>query len=194
MSYAGEQRAREPEVQLRPPERPAQSPRMAPEPRIEPRWQDPTVQTERTKDPQQQQQQQQRQVSERRLAFAEARERMMRERHDAAWWDHRYQRIVRAGTGYYFLDAGWWYPAFGYDLTADVYPYEGPIYAFGDMKPDQEIVAIQQRLQADGYYSGSITGVLDSTTQAAIAKFQAADGLLSTGAIDQPTIEALGLA
>lgn len=235
MSYAGEPRAREPEVQLRPAERPALLPRVAPEPRIEaeprvetaprpgtyeasqrreleaatarqsaeepsrraeqnnrapiePQWQDRTVQPERAKDPQQQQQ-----ASERRLTFTEARERMIRERHDAAWWDQRYQRVVRAGAGYYFFDTGWWYPAFGYDSTADVYPYEGPIYAFGEMTPDQEVAVVQQRLEADGYYSGSVTGVLDSTTQAAIAKFQAEDGLLPTGAIDQPTIEALGL-
>jgi hypothetical protein len=48
-------------------------------------------------------------------SFTEARKQMSRERHDRAWWDQRYQRIVRASTGYYYLKAGYWYPAFGYD-------------------------------------------------------------------------------
>lgn len=120
--------------------------------------------------------------------------RRKRERHDRAWWNKRYNRIVRAGTGFYVFDEGYWFPALGYDPDADIYAYEGPIYALEDMTPDQEVAAMQARLEVDGYYSGSITGVLDSVTQQAIAKFQADSGLLATGAIDQPTIEALGLA
>ena len=136
----------------------------------------------------------QEQTTQSRLSFDEARTRMTRERHDRAWWNERYNRIVRGGTGFYVFDEGYWFPAFGYDPDADIYAYEGPIYALADMTPDQEVAAVQERLEADGYYSGSITGVLDSVTQQAIAKFQADSGLLATGAIDQPTIEALGLA
>lgn len=143
---------------------------------------------------QQQQRIAQEQTTPGRLSFDEARARMTRERHDRAWWNERYNRIVRAGTGFYVFDEGYWLPALGYDPDADIYAYEGPIYALGNMTPDQEVAAVQERLEADGYYSGSITGVLDSGTQQAIAKFQADSGLLATGAIDQPTIEALGLA
>lgn len=135
----------------------------------------------------------QEQTAERRLSFAEARERMAYEQHDRAWWNERYNRIARAGTGYYAFSEGFWFPAFGYDPEFDVYPFDGPIYAVGDMTPDQEIAAIQTKLTQAGYYSGSITGVLDTATQQAISQFQTANDLLATGAIDEPTVEALGL-
>lgn len=149
--------------------------------------------TQSEKEQQQPQRTDQGQTTQRRLSFDEARMRMTRERHDRAWWNERHNRIVRADTGFYVFDDGYWFPAFGYDPDADIYAYEGPIYAVDDLTPDQEIAAVQERLETDGYYSGSITGVLDSVTQQAIARFQAANGLLATGAIDQPTIEALGL-
>jgi hypothetical protein len=136
---------------------------------------------------------QQVETTQQRPTFAEARQRMSLERHDRGWWEQRYNRIVRAGSGYYFFDAGYWYPAFGYDPQFDLYPYDGPIYAVGDMSPDQETAAIQMKLAQAGYYSDSITGVLDSTTQAAIARFQTDHDLFATGAIDEPTAEALGL-
>jgi hypothetical protein len=136
---------------------------------------------------------QQQETTQQRLNFAQARERMPREQHDRAWWDQRYKNIVRAGTGYYFLDAGYWYPAFGYDPEANTYAYDGPIYATADLTPDQEIATVQTTLKAVDYYSGSITGVLDTTTLAAITRFQTANGLLVSGAIDQPTLEVLGL-
>ena len=164
----------------------------------EARPQEPGIPQPRQKQATQPQQQQprtdQEQTTQRRLSFDEARARMTRERHDRAWWNERYNRIVRAGTGFYAFDEGYWFPALGYDPDADIYAYEGPIYALDDMTPDQEVAAVQEWLQADGYYSGSITGVLDSVTQQALAKFQADKGLLATGAIDQPTIEALGIA
>lgn len=118
---------------------------------------------------------------------------MSRERHDRAWWEKRFNGIFRGGTGYYYLDGGYWYPAFGYNPEVDTYASEDPIYAITDLTPDQEIATVQTALQADRYYNGSITGVLDTTTLEAIANFQADNGLLVTGAIDQPTLEALGL-
>jgi peptidoglycan hydrolase-like protein with peptidoglycan-binding domain len=48
-------------------------------------------------------------------------------------------------------------------------------------------------LQDTGYYLGSITGSLDTETRAALANFQRDYGLPITGAIDEPTIETLGL-
>jgi hypothetical protein len=139
------------------------------------------------------QRQQQETTPQQGLSFSEARARMPRERHDRAWWDQRYKNIVRAGTGYYFLDAGYWYPAFGYDPDVDTYAYDGPIYATADLSPDQEIATVQATLKADGYYNGSTTGVLDMATLTAITEFQTANGLLVTGALDQSTLETLGL-
>ena len=44
-----------------------------------------------------------------------------------------------------------------------------------------------------GYYGGLITGSLSVETRAALANYQRDQGLLITGAIDEPTIESLGL-
>jgi peptidoglycan hydrolase-like protein with peptidoglycan-binding domain len=64
----------------------------------------------------------------------------------------------------------------------------------GDLTPDQVIANVQKALQADAIYTGPINGVLDSATRNAIEKFQTENGLSAVGAIDKPTIEALGLA
>jgi peptidoglycan hydrolase-like protein with peptidoglycan-binding domain len=91
------------------------------------------------------------------------------------------------------LDAGYWYPALGYDPFNNYYDYDGPVYTYGNLLPDQVIANVQEALQEAGYYGGPITGSLNVETRAAIANFQRDYGLLITGAIDQPTIESLGL-
>jgi len=55
------------------------------------------------------------------------------------------------------------------------------------------IVNVQAALQEAGYYGGPITGSLSVETRAALANYQRDQGLLITGAIDEPTIESLGL-
>jgi len=55
------------------------------------------------------------------------------------------------------------------------------------------IANVQVALQDAGYYFGPITGSLSVETRAALANFQRDQGLIITGAIDQPTIETLGL-
>jgi peptidoglycan hydrolase-like protein with peptidoglycan-binding domain len=44
-----------------------------------------------------------------------------------------------------------------------------------------------------GYYLGAVTGSLSVETRAALVNFQRDYGLIVTGAIDEPTVEALGL-
>jgi peptidoglycan hydrolase-like protein with peptidoglycan-binding domain len=95
--------------------------------------------------------------------------------------------------GYYYWDNGYWYPALGYDPNYS-YDYDGPIYAYGNLLPDQVIANVQTALQQDGYYSGPITGSLNAATQAAIANYQRDSGLVVTATVDQPTVESLGLA
>ena len=85
------------------------------------------------------------------------------------------------------------YPALGYDPNYS-YAYDGPIYAYGNLLPDQIIANVQTQLQQDGYYSGAITGSLDAATQAAIANYQRDQGLVVTATVDEPTVESLGLA
>lgn len=127
------------------------------------------------------------------MNYAAAFRRHHRERHDHAWWRSHYATIVFAGGGYYFLDAGYWFPAWGYDPLYDSYDYDGPIYTYGDLLPDQVIINVQRALQQLGYYSGGLTGSIGPTTRAAIASYQQDAGLTVTGAIDAPTVEALGL-
>jgi peptidoglycan hydrolase-like protein with peptidoglycan-binding domain len=55
------------------------------------------------------------------------------------------------------------------------------------------ITNVQVALQNAGYYFGAITGSLSVETRAALVNFQSDYGLPITGAIDQPTVETLGL-
>ncbi|PYJ24728.1 MAG: hypothetical protein DME91_07615 [Verrucomicrobia bacterium] len=114
--------------------------------------------------------------------------------HDGGWWVSNYPNIAYFYPlgGWWYWDAGYWYPAWGYDPYA-YYPYDGPIYGYGDVTPDRIIVNVQVALQRDGYYAGSIDGSLGPQTRAALAAFQADHGLAVTSAVDRPTIRALGL-
>jgi hypothetical protein len=116
-----------------------------------------------------------------------------REWHDRNWWKRNCNTIVFVNSGYYFLDAGYWYPAWGYDPLNSYYDYDGPIYTYGNLLPDEVIANVQVALQDAGYYFGAVTGSLNVETRAALANFQRDYGLPITGAIDQPTIETLGL-
>ena len=113
--------------------------------------------------------------------------------HDRNWWKQNCNTIVFVNSGYYFLDAGYWYPAWGYDPVNSYYDYDGPVYTYGNLLPDQVIANVQEALQDAGYYFGAVTGSLNVETRAALANFQRDYGLPITGAIDQPTIETLGL-
>ncbi len=116
-----------------------------------------------------------------------------RQWHDRGWWRSHFNIIVFVNSGWYFWNAGYWYPAWGYAPYA-YYPYDGPIYGYNHLTPDQVVVDVQQQLQRDGYYAGPIDGVLGPMTRQAIAAFQADHGLAVTSAIDEPTLATLGLA
>jgi hypothetical protein len=123
----------------------------------------------------------------------EAFRRHWHESHDRNWWHNHCESIVFVNTGYYFLDGSYWYPAYGYDPLQSYYDYDGPIYTYSNLLPDEVIANVQTSLQDAGYYYGPITGSLSVDTRAAIANFQRDYGLPITGAIDEPTVEALGL-
>jgi peptidoglycan hydrolase-like protein with peptidoglycan-binding domain len=72
--------------------------------------------------------------------------------------------------------------------------YDGPIYAFNNLEPDQVVANVQAALQELGYYHGPIDGVLGVATREAIANYQRDHGLYMTSAIDEPTLAALGMA
>jgi Putative peptidoglycan binding domain len=128
-----------------------------------------------------------------RPSYSDAFRRHWHEWHDRDWWHNHCDTIVFVTSGYYFLDGSYWYPAWGYDPLQASYDYDGPIYTYGDLLPDEVIANVQVALQDAGYYLGTITGSIDVETRAALANFQRDYGLPITGAIDEPTVETLGL-
>ena len=110
--------------------------------------------------------------------------------HDRDWWRSHQARIVFGVGGWYYWNAGYWYPAWGYDPNA-YYAYDGPIYGYNDLPPDQVIADVQEALQQQGYYQGEVDGLLGPPTCAAIADYQRDHGLYITSALDSPTLQSL---
>jgi len=133
------------------------------------------------------------QTGRNRFSFSDALRRNRHEWHNCNWWKQHFTTIVFVNSGYYYLNAGYWYPAWGYDPLNNYYDYDGPIYTYGNLLPDEVIANVQVALQNAGYYFGAITGSLNVETRAALANYQRDQGLFITGAIDEPTVEALGL-
>ena len=115
-----------------------------------------------------------------------------RQWHDRGWWRSHCDRIVFVNNGWYYWNAGYWFPAWGYAPSV-TYVYDGPIYAYNGLSPDQVTVNVQEQLARAGYYDGPIDGLLGPMTREAIAAYQADNGLAITSAIDEPTLATLGL-
>ena len=114
--------------------------------------------------------------------------------HDRWWWHAHHPHIIFISGGWYYWNAGYWYPAWGYDPAAAYYPYDGPIYVGASAKPaDQVIADVQAILQQQGYYHGEVDGLLGPRTREALATFQRDNALASTATLDQPTLQLLGL-
>ena len=113
--------------------------------------------------------------------------------HDQNWWHSHHNRIVFVFSAPYFWNAGFWYPAWGYNPSA-YYAYDGPIYAYNSLPPDQVIANVQAALQQQAYYQSEVDGLLGPLTREAIAGYQRDHGLYETSSIDQPTLESLGMA
>jgi hypothetical protein len=127
-------------------------------------------------------------------SWAEAARRYRHWHHDRYWWRSHYPRVILIGGGYYFWDAGWWYPAWGYDAAYSNYAYDGPIYGpDSDVSPQDTISSVQQALQEAGYYSGAVDGLLGPQTRQAIAAWQRDHGLAVTSVIDAPTLRSFGM-
>jgi hypothetical protein len=115
-----------------------------------------------------------------------------RQSHNRDWWHHHYNRIVFVDSGWWYWNAGYWFPAWGYDSSSS-YPYDGPIYGYSNVGPGQVVVNVQTQLARDGYYTGPIDGALGPMTRQAIAAYQADNGLAVTSTVDEPTMASLGL-
>jgi hypothetical protein len=114
--------------------------------------------------------------------------------HDEGWYRSRYHRVELIGGGYYFFNNGYWFPAWGYSPSAQYYAYDGPIYAGQHAEPPDKVIAdVQGVLQQMGYYTGEVDGLLGPLTREALTAYQADQGLTQTAAIDEPTLDSLGM-
>jgi hypothetical protein len=114
--------------------------------------------------------------------------------HDQGWYHSHYQRVELIGGGYYFFNAGYWFPAWGYSPSEQYYAYDGPIYAGHHAEPPDKVIAdVQGVLQQMGYYTGEVDGLLGPLTREALTAYQADQGLTQTAAIDEPTLDSLGM-
>src|SRR6266568_3543418 len=70
--------------------------------------------------------------------------------HDQNWWHSRYHNnIVFVFGAPYYWNAGYWFPAWGYSPNA-YYAWDGPIYGYNHLPPDQVIANAQATLQSLG--------------------------------------------
>lgn len=126
-------------------------------------------------------------------SWEEARRHRHRDHHHRDWWRSHFTRFALFGSGYYYWDSGYWYPAYGYDSGYNTYAYEEPIYGYNNLAPGQVIANVQTELQRLGYYRNAVDGLMGPATRAAIANYQRDNGLSITSAIDEPTLDSLGL-
>jgi Putative peptidoglycan binding domain len=114
--------------------------------------------------------------------------------HDQGWYRTHYNRVELIGGGYYFWNNGYWYPAWGYNPSAQYYAYDGPIYVGQHAEPPDKVIAdVQAVLQQMGYYRGEVDGLLGPLTREALTAYQTENGLATTAAIDEPTLDSLGM-
>ena len=113
--------------------------------------------------------------------------------HDQGWWHSHYgNNIVWTFGAPYYFSSGYWFPAWGYAPNA-YYAWDGPIYAYNRLPPDQVIANVQAALQQQGYYHGEVDGLIGPLTRGAIADYQRDHGLYTTSTIDEPTLQSLGM-
>jgi len=155
---------------------------------------------------QQQQQQQQRQRQAQRvrrskpnpvpasvMSYSSALQRCQRERHNRNWWSQHFAVIVLVGGGYYYFDSGYWFPALGFDPNYEAYDYDGPVFTYVNLLPDQVILNVQRALADLGDYNGALSGSLSAATRYAISAYQQDNGLVVNGVVDAPLVYSLGL-
>jgi Putative peptidoglycan binding domain len=127
------------------------------------------------------------------INYAMALQRYHHVRHTRFWWRQHFATIVLCAGGYYYFEAGYWFPAWGYDPNYEAYDYDGPIYTYGNLLPDQVILNVQRALTELGYYAGPLSGSLSPATRYAISAYQQDNGLVINGIVDGPLVYSLGL-
>jgi len=114
--------------------------------------------------------------------------------HDRNWYHSHFNRVELIGGGYYYWNNGYWFPAWGYDTSAQYYAYDAPIYVGSHAEPPDRVIAdVQSALQEMGYYQGEVDGLLGPLTRDALTAYQNDHGLYTTAVIDEPTLSSLGM-
>ena len=114
--------------------------------------------------------------------------------HDRNWYHSHYNRVELIGGGYYYWNNGYWFPAWGYDSSAQYYAYDAPIYVGSHAEPPDRVIAdVQASLQEMGYYQAEVDGLLGPLTREALTAYQSDHGLYTTAVIDEPTLSSLGM-
>jgi putative peptidoglycan binding protein len=114
--------------------------------------------------------------------------------HDRGWYHSHFNRVELIGGGYYYWNNGYWFPAWGYDTSAQYYAYDAPIYVGSHAEPPDRVIAdVQAALQEMGYYQGEVDGLLGPLTREALTAYQTDHGLYTTAVIDEPTLSSLGM-
>ena len=116
-------------------------------------------------------------------------------------WSHDRQYAWN-GRHYRWYNNGW-FTVDPYPYYAAGYPYDGnydyepdyPVYGSPDDEGtgDSTGVQVQRELARDGYYRGTIDGIVGPGTRAAIAAYQRDEGLRVTGAIDSRLLDSLNV-
>ncbi len=91
---------------------------------------------------------------------------------------------------YYGFGFGYGYPYYGTSAYYNGYPgyYSANVPARGSVA-----VAVQQELAREGFYRGTIDGVIGSGTRAAIRSYERANRLPISGRIDGRLLDAMGI-
>ncbi len=114
--------------------------------------------------------------------------------HDQGWYHSRYPRVEIIAGGAYYFNAGFWFPAWGYNPSYQYYAYDAPIYVGSRAEPPDRVIAdVQAILQDEGYYKGEVDGLLGPLTREALTGYQSDNGLYPTATIDEPTLASLDL-
>jgi hypothetical protein len=113
-------------------------------------------------------------------------------RHDQDWWLHHRHNRFFVDNGVLFYEP-YYYPDYGYYSYAPTYGDSATTYSDATTN-DSVVVDVQKELTREGYYRGSIDGILGSATRTAIAAYQRAHSLPVNGRINTQLIESLGLA
>jgi hypothetical protein len=105
--------------------------------------------------------------------------------HHGFWYHNHWYGGFYPGFAFYPFDYGYGYYPYGYYPGYYDYGYSGSDYR-------QASAQIQQALAQMGYYSGPIDGQIGPSTLVAVRQFQHDRGLVVTGQLDGPTLQAFG--